>query len=195
MITIHQKTKTCKECHETFLCSIDFEVHMIKFHKEEENYKCDQCGKPFFVKWRLIKHQEIHSDKVLKKCHFFNNNKYCPFEEIGCKYQHQESPQCLFKDNCRNKLCQFRHQSKFQCSKCDNFSSTKTDLEYHINRTHAKTDNINKLGVYDKETDDPELTCKYCSESFDDINELIDHFTKTAHNLDEVERRELFGNE
>ena len=44
-----------------------------------------------------------------KYCHYFNNQKSCPFELLGCKFKHEESPTCKFQ-NRFNSLCPFRHK-------------------------------------------------------------------------------------
>ena len=48
-------------------------------------------------------------NKNVKKCHYFNNSKICPIEDIGCKFAHEDSEKCYFFDRCRNQLCQFKH--------------------------------------------------------------------------------------
>ena len=64
----------------------------------------------------------MHNNKNVKKCHFFNNDKTCPFEV---------SEICFFKDNCTNKLCPFKHsliqieEENHACEKC-NFTSGKS---------------------------------------------------------------------
>ena len=30
----------------------------------------------------------MHSDKKVRHCHYFRNNIFCPFEELGCKFLH-----------------------------------------------------------------------------------------------------------
>ena len=42
-------------------------------------------------------------------CHYFNNNKVCPFE-ANCRFQHKESWICRDGVNCTRHMCQFRHQ-------------------------------------------------------------------------------------
>ena len=56
------------------------------------------------------KHTESHSVKT-KYCHYFNNNLPCPYENIGCKFKHEVSPQCKFESLCNSNLCQFRHSA------------------------------------------------------------------------------------
>jgi hypothetical protein len=54
---------------------------------------------------------QIHSDSNTKKCHYFNNDKSCPYQEVGCMFLHQASEACYFDSNCRNKLCPYQHKS------------------------------------------------------------------------------------
>ena len=63
----------CKECDTSFERNCDFEKH-IDEHKLQKEFKCDICGKDFYLKWRLLKHKEMHI--VTKKfCHYYNNGK------------------------------------------------------------------------------------------------------------------------
>ena len=42
-----------------------------------------------------------------KHCHYFNNGKNCPFEELGSTFLHELSELCKFK-TCRNALFKFK---------------------------------------------------------------------------------------
>ena len=70
---------------------------------------CEKCEKTFSLRWRLKKHQESHDKANARFCHYFNNEKICPYEEIGCMYIHEKSDPCRFQTFCQNKLCQFQH--------------------------------------------------------------------------------------
>ena len=72
--------------------------------------------KHFYVNWRLKKHIASHNESN-KFCHYFNNDKVCPFEEVGCKYKHAISDNCKYDKNCRFKLCQFKHTNKNETGK------------------------------------------------------------------------------
>jgi ribosomal protein L33 len=80
----------------------------MKSHEEIKPFKCDQCEKEFYVMWRMKKHIEGHGE-TKKYCHFFNNKVSCPYDDVGCKFNHEESSLCRLDYNCRFKLCQFRH--------------------------------------------------------------------------------------
>ena len=107
--TNHCKVFSCDQCEAEFPSSWQLECHM-KAHGTKGNHQCATCGKYFHVKWRLEKHIKMHEgESEFRKCHFYNNGKDCPYEEIGCKFLHQESTECKFKRKCKFDRCQFRH--------------------------------------------------------------------------------------
>ena len=79
----HEKIKhnqiNCKSCEKVFFKNSDLEIHLEQEHKAEK-FKCEQCEKMFVLKWRLNKHEKIHSSENVKRCQYFNNEKICPFE-------------------------------------------------------------------------------------------------------------------
>ena len=111
----------------------------MNIHKIDKQEKCDDCGKVFYFKWRLKKHKEMHTDKNVKKCHYFNNDKICPYEEIGCKFQHVESLECIFKKKCTFQLCQYRHTNKSNEQSNDNSQLTE-EFEDEIDEQSIKDD-------------------------------------------------------
>ena len=106
----HPSCFKCKVCDNSFNKRCSLEVHM-KTHDLEKEFKCELCDKEFFLGWRLRRHVNGH-DNVKKFCHFYNNQNECPYEELGCKFEHQISPDCKFKENCTFRLCQFAHRIK-----------------------------------------------------------------------------------
>jgi hypothetical protein len=71
------QVKKCKLCQETFTDIFELENH-LKTHKVAETFVCDNCDKTFVLNWRLRK--TVHETD--KYCHYFNNNKTCPFEDL-----------------------------------------------------------------------------------------------------------------
>ena len=188
---IHPKRIKCQECEQSFVSSIEYEVHMKSNHKEHEQYLCDDCEKTVVVKWRLNKHKTIHSNREIKKCHFFNNKKLCPFEEMGCMYLHVMSPQCFFQENCQNTLCQFQHDQQIKCSECEYLSTNSGDIEHHIYMMHRSPGHDSSevdLTVEENESDmedasdDECFPCDSCENVYNEIEELINHYAETAHN-------------
>ena len=68
------------------------------------------------LKWRLNKHQDMHSNSITKKCHYFNNDKPCPYEKIGCMFNHVVSEKCIFGKKCLNNLCSYQHKNEIDDS-------------------------------------------------------------------------------
>ena len=106
----HPKEMKCKTCDDIFTKSSDLELHIKQTHNPETTFSCEDCDKTFIFKFRLRKHQESHKSKDIKNCHYFNNKKHCPFEEIGCMFDHVLSEKCNFGENCTNKMCQYQHK-------------------------------------------------------------------------------------
>ena len=46
----------------------------------------------------------------LRFCQYFNNSEMWPFQEIGCMFKHEKSPQNKYKHICHRKLCQYQHK-------------------------------------------------------------------------------------
>ena len=96
----------CAVCNESFTRNCELEVHIEVHHKDPKLYKCD---KAFFLSWRLRKHESIHASQGVKNCHFFNNEKLCPFEKLGGMFSHKESELCKFYKTCSKTLCSYTH--------------------------------------------------------------------------------------
>ena len=79
----------CATCDENFQESWRLELHM-KSHGNLDLFKCDLCEKKFYSNWRMKKHKATHNE-LKKFCHYFNNAKICPYEEVGCKFNHEDS--------------------------------------------------------------------------------------------------------
>ena len=77
-------------------------------HDEAKKYKCNKCEKVFVTQWRLRNHDRLHTNISVNKCNFLNNRKECPFEVLGCKFLHEESRECLSRDQCNVPKCQFK---------------------------------------------------------------------------------------
>lgn len=88
----------------------ELEAHMEE-HAKQKEHECDECGKLFYLKWRLKKHMEMHERKHVRKCHYFNNGLICPFDDIGCMFLHKESDICSFGSRCLKKLCPDKHNT------------------------------------------------------------------------------------
>ena len=67
--------------------NFELEKHMVNAHSAKKNNSCDQCGKTFYLKWRLEKHFEVHNPGV-KVCKYKQSGHDCPYEEVGYMFSH-----------------------------------------------------------------------------------------------------------
>ena len=107
--TRHPKAVMCKMCDIPFKENHEVELHMELVHKRQRQFKCDKCEMENHLKWRLRKHMAMHEEVEIRKCHYFNNGKVCPFQKVGCKFLHEKADFCEFKENCGREKCQYQH--------------------------------------------------------------------------------------
>ena len=99
----------CDECDKYFKDDDKLEDHKKKKHNK---FECDECDKEFRFEVVLEKHKEAAHEEVELFCHYFNNEKDCPFED-ACIYVHEESDHCKFGSLCERKLCMYRHEEPY----------------------------------------------------------------------------------
>ena len=101
----------CTVCEQMFRTNSELENHLTT-HPEATPFPCAVCGKILYSEWRMTHHLKGHQVEKKRKCHFFNNNKFCPYEKLGCKFAHKPSKKCKFAESCKETLCQFQHVSQ-----------------------------------------------------------------------------------
>ena len=99
--------RKCNLCDENFDRYSDLEMHIKLTHEIHQMFKCDMCEKQFVLNWRLKKHMNMHSERISLHCHYFNNNKKCPFEVLGCKFMHKASTECKNGVSSKRPKCSF----------------------------------------------------------------------------------------
>ena len=119
-----------------------------------------------------------------KLCHEFNNEGIFHFDENEYRYLNKVSPSCKFSENCAHQLCQFKHpKGKVQeqsFEKCDSKNTNPDGIE-----THRKTEHAESWSKSEENDDSDCETWNYGGETFDNIDDLYDHYCETQHNLDE----------
>lgn len=157
----HPTKVDCDVCKNSFTKNSDLESHMKRVHQEAGKFECDLCDKKFILKWRLKKHIINHSATNLKGCHYYNNQKTCPFEELGCMFAHTMSGMCKFMNNCKNKLCSFQHEE---------YESESDNMEVEVKETSEESE------------DEDSCRCQVCGKIFMNLDKMLDHFDETNHN-------------
>ena len=202
----HPREIKCKTCDDIFTKSSDLELHIKQTHNPETIFSCEDCDKTFIFKFRLRKHQESHRSKDTKNCHYFNNKKHCPFEEIGCMFAHVLSEFCFFDKKCKNELCSFQHeylykereieyrqrfdklkpaeQNEAKMVLCDKLCNPS--LGYHMctPKDYEKYVGCDVFNIAEEVDNNGEKTewfpCDMCDKEFQSYEELNTHF-KSLH--------------
>ena len=101
----------CEHCDMEFSEEWKYDAHV----KTCKNNSCDQCDKIFKTSKTLNNHVKIAHEEVQIYCHYFNNEKECPFNE-ECIYIHEKTSQCRYGDACERILCMFQHEGIEMCN-------------------------------------------------------------------------------
>ena len=176
----HPKQSKCNYCEEVFDQSHKLEKH-LETHKKKD-LKCKICSKEFYLEWRLKKHTLSHEQTSIKYCHYFNNDKVCPYEEIGCMFRHEKSKPCKFNEFCKNKLCPFQH----------NLRKESIDQTAKQVPKNGKT-NVDDLDMSKQTESQPinpvRISCKVCFRWVKDESDLENHMVN-EHNIESCSESE-----
>ena len=104
----------------------------------------------------MKKHEEMHDSQCARNCHYFNNRKPCPFEELGCMFLHEEARICKHGESCSKNLCSYKHgisgqksseiddksesENAWECQVCDFSAALYNDYWDHIDNNHLDDD-------------------------------------------------------
>ena len=185
------KTINCNQCDKSYDRFVDLEVHIKNFHEKHPGFKCDQCEKVFSLKWRLKKHLNLHSRNYIKCCHYFNNNKHCPYEEYGCKFLHTNSKNCVFGKKCRVKLCPFKHNDEKKVTLHD-FETYDVE-EIEVNANDTAIEDAGNCSLQDISNDNTSFAtstpskrkfeCRECKNVSQCVNCFVDQYTIQPGNI------------
>ena len=86
--------------------------------------------------------------------------KHCQFQEFGCQFKHEFSPECFIRETCKNKCFLFQNKRKFNTSSQVN---KQEPTEKHNNDLkEAELNNNINVNFYENNADN--MFCsKYCS--------------------------------
>ena len=163
----------CDECEKSFKDENKRDKH-LKIHQK---YECDECDKVFKYEENLDKHMEAVHDGFILFCHYYNNNKECPFGE-ECIFDHEESGECRYGKACEREMCMFTHDDKNNDETSDNYDD---DNDAEVEKIKPV---LEKVRMAVKKCDDLiekcSLNCKDCEFEAKDKNGLTMH-AKAKH--------------
>ena len=102
-------------------------------HGKPKDFKCETCGKEFYLEWRLKKHRNNHL-RNSRRCKYVENKVECPFERIGCMFEHEEPDEELVSDE-SDSDDEFIPAAN-QCHICRQILESKDDVFDHIKNQH-----------------------------------------------------------
>ena len=193
ILAVHPKSFACRICDNCFETSIDLEVH-LNSHNIPKQFKCDVCEKTFHMNWRMEKHKDQHKLDVVKFCHFFNNNKFCSYEELGCMFKHTQAPLCNRSNRCQTKLCQFRHNSDIEMEASNEHPEDTDDKESNSEEENnvQNCKNFTHCGAKQNHPNDNIQNCSECDFNTKCWHEYNVHWQKTpGHIFSTDELREM----
>ena len=173
-----EKEKKCKKCEKSLEKERDLKKHTDKQRPPTRMFECDKCNKEFDREWKMHAHLKTHKkyecdqcDKsfdyqdIKKKhvlivhentklyCHFFNNDKTCPYDE-RCVFLHEVSKFCRYGEMCERELCMYRHGKIQEISE----------------RMHSPSDHDNVIDVSDAISDSGDVE-EETEHDLDEMNE------------------------
>ena len=97
----------CDDCEKSYKTNDKLEMHK----KVHQRFECEECDNQYKFERNLMKHMEaVHGNRTLY-CHFYNNDKDCPYDD-ECVFAHEDSPKCKFGKGCERILCMFQHEEE-----------------------------------------------------------------------------------
>ena len=145
----------CDVCSKTFNEEWKMNAH-AKLHKK---YCCDDCDKTFEYQNLKDMHVKIVHQNVKLYCHYYNNDKDCPFEE-ECVFLHEDSEDCRYADTCERENCMFKHGS-------DGDGDDKEDESEDVDdeQDDENDDEIDEESDDDEDDDEFNVTFLYSTEA------------------------------
>ena len=115
---------------------------MVKTHGLEKPFSCDLCGKKFYLKWRLKKHANVHEEHT-SKCKYFESREACPYNEIGCKFKHEEEGRSDEDEETVDDMETADDEHSVQnvdsfCCYCNTWFKTQQELIDHMGDNHME---------------------------------------------------------
>lgn len=97
----------CDRCDKSYTTENDLTEHQLT----HGNFKCEKCENKYDITGQLEKHVSAVHGEFKLFCHYYNNDKECPFEG-RCIFAHEESPDCRFGKICERVMCMFSHDER-----------------------------------------------------------------------------------
>ena len=154
----------CDHCDKVFNEQWKMSAHVRKHDK----HKCEQCDKTFKYLDIKKKHILVSHENVKLYCHFFNNQKTCPFDD-ACIFLHEDAKLCRYDRMCERNFCMFKHSKKVDEPEHDKseliIDAVETISESGVDEEDLVDDEeMDEINVNDKTFNNPSQTDNKISE-------------------------------
>ena len=127
------------------------------FMKTHKKFNCEQCEKSFRYLDIKKKHVLIQHENVKLYCHYYNNQKTCPFDDESI-FLHEDARYCKYDLICERNYCMFKHRKHVEPDvENDEIDNEKIDLMDEEIEEEADKD-ILDISVNDKMDDSVNTT-------------------------------------
>ena len=151
---------------------------MKRVHRK---FECDECDKVFKYEANLEKHVAAVHEDVELYCHYYNNDKECPYGD-ECIFMHEESENCTYGKTCDRVMCMFRHNAEGDSDDESEESGTNQNdvsSENIVPSLEQITKSLEKVAILLKKVV-PILKCEQCEFEARNQNGLTMHM-KAKH--------------
>ena len=90
--------------------------------------------------------QTHESGYDIPRCHYYNNQKECPYFKVCCMYKHEKSGKCK-AIICTRQMCQFEHEENMDVEEQNKITYKLMRLRKRKPRLSAKCENVHFLTV------------------------------------------------
>ena len=126
----------------------------------------------------MEKHLNIHFKRTIKSCKYFLNETFCPFEELGCKFRHNEyiiekEENCSINEKTTFSVMNEDKREETGESKIETKSEISSMLSDIVNVAHMNGDLQNETEqVFVTSTPKKYFPCKECAKGLNVLTVL-----------------------
>ena len=176
----------CNQCEKEFTTKSILEKHVEEEHAVDKYIKCNKCDEQFATNDLEAHIQSKHSTRCL-----LCNLTFTEMEKYSDHLKNDHAPVCHICD-CRfestTKLEEHTRNShttkiKFVCEECDETTSTKEELNKHIEERHVKSSESDQVSRTSSEQQSHvesqhEMKCIHCDYNAESTGDLNHHLSE-----------------
>ncbi|TMW44607.1 hypothetical protein DOY81_010310 [Sarcophaga bullata] len=192
---------TCDTCQNEFHSKKDYIAH-IKEHGSQR-FQCIQCCKLFPTRYRLRRHEEVHSETLIHQCvhcergYRVLHNLHRHIRSVHLNGKNFDCSICNVsysrKDVLKRHMLLHSDTKNFHCLLCSQSFKTKDYLNAHLKSRHEKDVQKGKVSKRIRSNDSKKYQCGYCGKifksSFPYKNHILIHTNEKPHECETCKKK------